>query len=69
MNKTTLDAQIAALLPVELHFVRTHTRGALAGMTTSDSLRFESAERAAEWVDGVNRNHAKGTVEYSVARA
>lgn len=72
-NETTetmaLDAQIASLLPHELHFVQHFTKGCLVGMTYRDSMQFESAARAEEWIAGVNRNNARGQCDYRVERA
>lgn len=49
-----------------LHFVAEHTSGIMAGRTRNDSLCFCRREDAQSWIDGVNRNHKRGTVNYKV---
>ena len=49
-----------------LRFTRLFTSGTLTGMTHEDSIPFCTALDAEEWVAGVNRNNAKGSVNYKV---
>ncbi len=66
MNANELEAKAAALLPCVLPFAQHFTRGALEGLTYGTSLRFESEASARAYVAAINRNHAKGELDYYV---
>jgi hypothetical protein len=51
---------------VKLQFTAEHTRGSMKGITRGDSLHFVCADDARSWVDGVNKNHRRGSVDYKV---
>ena len=42
------------------------TKGVFAGWTIVDTLTFVSASRAKSWMRDVNKNHARGVVNYHV---
>lgn len=48
------------------YFQRTFTRGNLKGLTIPGTIDFLDYYSFQEWVEGVNRNNAKGTVDYFV---
>lgn len=49
-------------------FNRTFTKGIFAGMTIVDDCTFLDDADFADWIIGVNRNHAKGKLDSFVTR-
>lgn len=51
---------------VRATFVKSFTAGTFKGMTATDGMAFVSEQAAQDWRDGVNRNNARGMVDYRV---
>ena len=47
-------------------FTRHFTSGNLNGLSVSDSIKFVSAERAQDWINGIRANIAAGRLNYNI---
>lgn len=59
-------AGVGAHYPYLLIFTRSWTSGNLAGLTSDDCLPVVRQEDGQEWLDAINKQEAKGSLNYRV---
>lgn len=53
----------------KFHFYKHFTSDLLEGITIAGSITFPNKDQFQKWIEGVNKNHARGKLPYYVTKS